>query len=1173
MNENKNMLDLIHSGEKNNFNGIVSHKSSSKIPFSGFLQNKGQLFQEEIKYYFSSSSLSVAFLNSKIRFTVNDSSNKLSTLNLTFVGSNDSEPQGMVKSLSMTNFFINGLSIANVPNYQEILYANLYPNIDLMYYFTNQGLKYEFIVKPGGNPDNIIIHSNKDIQIDTTGTKVSYFNPFSSKTTLLTDDNLLVYQGLESNQIKSSYSLTGNSLNNYKINIDPLTYNHSENLIIDPIWVEFSTYFGGSGTDIARAVATDSVGNNYIVGYTNSPESSFPLKNAYDSTLSTGGTNDAFIAKLNATGNGLVYSTYIGGSGEDRAYGIKVDSSGNAYVTGYTQSTQSTFPLVNAFNNTNSGGNDIFVLKLNATGNGIDFSTFIGGTKDDYGWSIAIDDLGNSYVTGYTTSNVSFPLKHSYNTTFGGGTDIFVLKLNATGNGLVFSTYLGGVNNDYGDAIDIDNQYSIYVAGSTSSNQSSFSLVNSFDNTYGGGIADGFALKLNSTGNGLVYSTYLGGSDLDEAWAIKVDNSRNAVVTGETGSTNFPTLKGYDSSHNGVAGVYNAFITKINSSGTGLVFSTYFGGTSSTDAYGLGLDSNDNIFITGPTQSTESSFPLLHASDSTFNGGTFDIYIAKFNSTGNGLLYSSFIGGSSDEYVYGLAVDNKDNPVITGYTKSTDFETTNAFDSSSNYIPKVFVSKFSNSSDDTDPVITLNNPINTTYYGKSITLTYSITESHPSTLKIYTDGVVNTSALPSGSVIPFLSNGSHTISLTATDQAGNTASYQVWFTLNDALTLSILNKKDYINSSEIFFSYSLANKTPYTSSVYVDSVINTSIANNSYIHLSDGPHNITLVGIDFSSNIFSDQWIFTVDTSNPTIIISNPSNNRYYASTQLILDYQVSDTNLLSTAIILDSSTNTSSEQPGFTLTGLSEGQHNLTIFAKDKADNLAILQILFYVDTINPSITINNPNTNNFTYNSILLDYNISDANLLNASIYIDGTKNSSNILSGSYINLVDGYHNITIEAFDKAGNSMIATKEFTIDSTPPIITITSPFFTTYNSTNIIFNYSVTDNNSYSVVIFIDNQTNQSSVLSGTTLQLQKGYHNITIFAIDTFGNSATQTVSFTVTIPSNTTSTATSSSINNKSTDIGSTIKGTTTVDFPFFILVISTVIVSRLRKGRKN
>ena len=1171
--ESKNLLHLTNSGVKNLSKESMIPNPTLKFPFSGFIQNKGQLNQNEIKYYYSSNDVSVGFLTSKILFSVRDNSNRISNLELSFVGSQVTEPQAIGKSSSITNFFMNGLSIPNVPNYQKIMYSNLYPNIDLLYYFSNQGLKYEFIVKPGGNPANIIIQANKNIQVDASKTKISYFDHLSDNKPLLIDDKLFVYQGLQSTQIKAYYSLDV-AKNKYKITIDPSTYDHKQNLIIDPIWVEFSTYFGGFGTEVGRSVATDTFGNVYVTGYTSSTESSFPLVNPYDGTF--GGSNDVFVAKFNATGNGLIYSTYIGGSGDDEGYSIKVDVNGNSYISGFTSS--SSFPTVNAFNGTYGGGTDAFVLKLNATGNGLDYSTFIGGAGYDEAQSIEIDNFGNSYITGYTLSNGSFPLKNPYNDVYSGSADIFALKLNSTGNGIDFSTYLGGTDDDRGYGITIDDQFNVYITGYTVSNESSFPLVNAYDETYGGGFADAFVIKLNTTGNGIFFSTYLGGNDIDEGYRIKVDSSYNVFVTGDTASSNFPVINGYDLSHNG-AGSYDVFVTKLNATGTGLIYSTFIGGVNSEHAYGLAIDLDGNAYITGNTQSTETSFPILHASDGTANGGLIgDVFITKLNSTGTGLDYSTFLGGSDNEVAYGLALDSLNNTVVTGYTKSTDFQTVNAFDPTNNLGQDAFVARLSSTVDDSSPSITLYDPTNTTYYGKSITLNYTIFENNPSILKIYVDGVVNTTALPSGHIITFLTNGSHTISLTATDKAGNTATTQVWFTLNDALTLNILNKVDYSNSKNIFFSYSLINKTSYFSSVYIDTVLNTSVTNNSYIYLSEGFHNITLVGVDSNSNVFSDQWLITVDSVKPNIIINNPTNNEYYASTSLILDYQISDLNLLSTEIFLDSSSNSSSEQSGFTITGLTDGLHNLTILATDKANNQAILQVMFYIDTTDPVITVNNPNTSKYSNNSILLDYSVLETNLLNLTIFIDGIKNKSNLWSGSYLNLADGYHNITLEAFDKAGNFIIVTKVFTIDTISPVLTITSPSSTTYNTTNISFDYFITDVNGYSVVIFIDNQANQSTIVSKSSLQLQEGTHNITIVATDTYGNSVTKTVLFTIVLPSNTTTTTTSSSSTTTTTSSSlssnkSTETGSTTTDFPILIMLISTIIVSVLRKKRKN
>jgi len=308
----------------------------------------------------------------------------------------------------------------------------------------------------------------------------------------------------------------------------------------------YSTYLGGSGNDSGSGIAVDSSGNAYVTGDTSS--TNFPTASPLQATLE--GTQDAFVAKLNAAGSALVYSTYVGGSGSDVGRRIAVDSSGNAYITGYTASTN--FPTASPLQGTYGGGDDAFVAKLNAAGSALVYSTYLGGSANDYGYGIAVDSSGSAYVTGYTYST-NFPTVSPLQETYGGGTDAFVAKLNAAGSALVYSTYLGGSDFDYGRGIGVDSSGNAYVTGETSS--TNFPTAGPLQATNGGGI-DAFVAKLDAAGSALVYSTYLGGSGYEVGYGIAVDSSGSTYVTGVTWSTNFPTVNPLQASG-------GAFLAKI----------------------------------------------------------------------------------------------------------------------------------------------------------------------------------------------------------------------------------------------------------------------------------------------------------------------------------------------------------------------------------------------------------------------------------------------------------------------------------------------------------------------------------------------------------------------------------------------------------------------------------
>jgi hypothetical protein len=350
------------------------------------------------------------------------------------------------------------------------------------------------------------------------------------------------------------------------------------------------------------------------------------------------------------------YSTYLGGSNVDEAADIAVDSSGAAYIAGCTFSVD--FPVVNQYQG-RQGALDLFVTKLSPSGNTILYSTYIGGSLDDFCDGIAIDSNGAAYVTGGTYST-DFPLVNQYQ---GNQPDIdaFVFKLSPSGNSLSYSTYLGGISIERGRDIAVDSSGSAYVTGETIS--ADFPLVNQYQGNMGD--YDAFVTKLSPSGNSLLYSTHLGGSSLEIAWGIAVDSSGSAYVTGVTRSADFPLENEYQGTLNFV----DAFVTKLSPSGNTLVFSTYLGGSSFDGGLGIATDSSNAVYITGYTSSAD--FPLVNE----YQGyqGSMDAFVAKFSPSGSILLYSTCFGGSGQEGpIGGIAVDSSGAAYVVGWTTSSD---------------------------------------------------------------------------------------------------------------------------------------------------------------------------------------------------------------------------------------------------------------------------------------------------------------------------------------------------------------------------------------------------------------------------------------------------------------------------------------------------------------------
>jgi hypothetical protein len=402
------------------------------------------------------------------------------------------------------------------------------------------------------------------------------------------------------------------------------------------------------------------------------------------------GGSDAFITKMNPSGSALIYSTYLGGTGNDYGQGIAVDATGNVFIGGYTSSTN--FPTTNPLQATNRGGFDGFVAKLNASGSALVYSTYLGGSGDDRGMGMAVDGSGNAMLAGYTDST-NFNTANAYQPNNGGSIDVFVSKLNPSGSALVYSTYLGNISSDLGYAVAADAAGNAYVTGYAYSEN--FPTVNAFQPLHGG-TRDAFITKMNPSGSALVYSTFLGGSEIDEARGIAVDGSGNVYVTGRTASANFPLAHPVQPAINRD----DAFATKLNAAGSALVYSTFLGGTYYEEGFGIAADSAGNTYVAGYTDSDD--FPTVDAIQPT-HAGREDAFVTKINTGGTAFVYSTYLGGSEffesigRDFAYGVAADSAGNAYVAGSTESLDFPTVNAFQPhNGGGYHDAFVARFSN---------------------------------------------------------------------------------------------------------------------------------------------------------------------------------------------------------------------------------------------------------------------------------------------------------------------------------------------------------------------------------------------------------------------------------------------------------------------------------------------
>ncbi len=617
--------------------------------------------QEEGLYFVCRRGLSVVayFGASVVYYLVN---NELFTLE--FLGSNHVIPEGEQPTGSVTNYFYGSDSSqwkTGLNDCAVLRYSEIYLGIDLVYKIQESNLKYEFIVSPDTDSNCIKM---RYVGIDRINFAVDQIT-IEQGDQRLVDSELKAFQ--ERNpEIDCTFSCE--SFDTVGFNIGE--YDHSRELVIDPVVLAYSTLLGGSGNDFGYDIKVEN-GFIYVTGKTSSFD--FPVVNAYNSTYGT--NDDCFIMKLAANGQSIIYSTFIGGDGADSGTGLSVVN-GEVYFTGWTES--SNFPNVSAYDPTYNGNRDCFVGYLAWNGQSLHYSTYIGGSGFDMSEAIAVGS-GLVYITGFTYST-DYPTSiTAMNTTINGGADAFVSCVHSSG--ISYSTYLGGSLFDRGHAITVNNHHAI-VAGYTES--SNFPVVNAYDSTYNGG-SDCFIANVSIAGEQLIYSSFLGGAGNDYVTGLALSNGHIYLV-GCTQSSNFPTANAYDGVYNGG---WDVFVAKLSEDEKSLIYSTFIGGSGHDQAFDIAIY-NTYAHVLSYTESND--FPLMYAYDSTFANP--DCALTILSGDGAFLISSSYFGGNDLDYGFGIEVKNG-YIYITGATASTDFPTQFALDSQIDGDYDLYVAVFS----------------------------------------------------------------------------------------------------------------------------------------------------------------------------------------------------------------------------------------------------------------------------------------------------------------------------------------------------------------------------------------------------------------------------------------------------------------------------------------------
>ncbi|MGB0385326.1 MAG: SBBP repeat-containing protein [Ardenticatenaceae bacterium] len=609
-------------------------------------------------------------------------------IKLAFVGANPTptiEPFNRLES--KLSYFIGNNPDEwqpDVPVWGGVRYVDLYPGVDLEVTSQDQQLQPRLVVQEGAKLDAVRLRVEGADELSLDGETLALSTAVGEF-----DLPLLQVVAEDGSRLATSASqaqLAGVEISAPFASSSATPRARSQQMASSGLL--YSTFLGGSGADRgdnrgngpSDALALDSADQAFLTGDTTS--SDFPTTpGVYDSTHN--GNRDVFVAKLSSDGSQLIYATLVGGSDDDWGASIAIDQTGSAYVTGITFSNN--FPTTaNAFDTIFDGGyGDVLLIKLNPNGNLLEYSTFLGTNRPDWGYGIAVDQANHVYATGFTYSGAFPTTVGAFNTTINGMHDGFVVKLNPAGTGtddLLYSTFIGGSDNDGGGNIVVDGMGNAYITGNTWS--TNFPTTSgALDTTFNGGDYDAYVVKLNANGSNLEYATFLGGNGQDRGKNLAINSAGQIVVTGFTRSTNFPTTSGaYDSTYNGNT---DAFISKLNIDGSALVYSTFLGGSGEDDGRDLALNSAGQAIVTGNTFS--SDFPTtLAAYDATHNGFS-DGFISKLNLDGSALVYSTFLGGSDEDYGFELVLDSAEQAIVAGYTSSSDFPTTlGAYDTTFN---------------------------------------------------------------------------------------------------------------------------------------------------------------------------------------------------------------------------------------------------------------------------------------------------------------------------------------------------------------------------------------------------------------------------------------------------------------------------------------------------------
>jgi len=953
-----------------------------------------------------------------------------------------------------------------VTNYSKVRYAAIYPGVDLIFYGNQRQLEYDFVVGPGADPKSIVLNLDgaEKAAIDPQGDLVLEAGEGSLRL-----HKPFAYQETDGvrNEVPCSFVLAADN----HIRFQVADYDSSRPLILDPV-LSYSTYLGGSAQDISvRMINVDSSGAIYVAGYTLSTD--FPTTaGAYKNV--TSGKNDVFVAKLDPSQSGassLVASTYLGGSQDDVAYGMTIDDSGDVYVTGYTLSDN--FPVTpNAYQPARAasasycgpapGCTDAFVAKLNISPSGavtLLYSTFIGAECSEDADEIALDSTGRLYIFGGTCS-LAFPTTaNAFSRSRCGPNDdaFWVMDISLPpSQQLLYSAVFGGCGSEFTGGIALDAANNAYLAGYTYNSSSGFpTTAGAFQRTSASYPASVFVMKVNPSLSGaasLIYSTFVDGTGNDGPQGIAVDASGNAYIAGLTNSANFPTTS--NAYQRIWAGGYDAFVSVLNPSGSGLLYSSFLGGSTGDDAaLALRLDASGHVWITGYSKS--NNFPTTPGAFQTAFGGVSDAFIAELDTTQSGaasLLYSSYLGGSGDDEGYGLTLDRLGNAYVVGITKSIDFPTTaNAYDSTcgtdgrcNGSFYDAFITKLA-LAPNSPPMANAgsNQTVEaTSSAGANVTLDGSGSSDldHDTLTYTWTGPFGTTTGVNPVVVMPL---GTNTVNLTVDDGHSNTATASVMITVQDTTppsTMITSHPNSVTNNNSASFAFSGNDLvTPSASLTFQCSLDNAAYSPcaspQTYASLADGVHSFSVRAIDAAHNTdpTGAMFMWTVDTVPPVLTLPADITTQASSPAGAVVSFSATANDAVAGAVAVTCNPPSGSTFP--------IGMTTVNCSASDTAGNTAMGS--FHVTVTRISQTISFTTLPNHTYGDADFGVSASSSSGLAVSFTAGATDNCT--ISSNMVHIT-GAGSCTVTAHQAGNATYLAAADvsqpFSISKAPASVT-----------------------------------------------------------------------------------------------------------------------------------